>query len=60
MGVAKALVKKPSEANASLSPGQNVSTETEHIFKGENEILLDGIGQDLRRGLPLGLDKLLK
>ena len=53
-------MKKPSEANASLSAGQNVSTETEYIFKGENEILLDGIGQDLRRGLPLGLDKLLK
>ena len=31
-----------------------------HLFRGENEILLDEICSDLRRGLPFGLEKLMK
>jgi len=30
------------------------------VFRGENEILLDDVGMDLRKGLPLGVDKLRK
>lgn len=32
--------------------------DTEDVFRGENDILLDDIGHDLRKGLELGLGKL--
>jgi len=62
MGGAKAatLARKPSEAKGSPSAAHKLPNEAEHVFRGENEILLDDIGHDLRKGLALGMDKLVK
>jgi hypothetical protein len=54
-GAAKGKLASQASASALTS-----KRDADHVFRGENEILVDDIGHDLRKGLLLGHDKFVR